>query len=99
MKIYNITRGQLITIWIFGLIATLVSLFELDSYDPSGWATIFLILIPCVLVFYTVGWRSYKKQSPSNRVNQKDLSNCTDCGSKISSESKYCQSCGKNLYV
>lgn len=99
MKIYNITRGQLITIWVFGLIATFASLAELDSYDPSGWATIFLILIPFALVFYTIGWRFHKKKIFYSNDNQKDLEHCTDCGNKISSESKYCQSCGKKIYV
>lgn len=98
MKIYNVTRGQLITIWVFGVIATFISLVELDSYDPSGWATVFLILIPFTLIFYSIGWKSYREQSVK-KEDEKNVSHCTTCGIKISDDSKYCKSCGKNLYV
>ena len=93
MEIYNITRGQLIAIWIFGLIAAFVALVDLDSYDSSGWSTVLLVLIPAALVFYSIGWRAHRK----NHVVSSDLAHCTDCGNKISVGSKFCQSCGKKL--
>ena len=61
MKIYKITKGQLISIWVFGVIAFFVAAVEADSYDSSGWAAVFLVLIPAFLVFYTIGWKSHKK--------------------------------------
>jgi len=99
MKVYNVTKGQLITIWVFGLIATFVALVELDSYNPSGWATVFLILIPATLVFYTIGWRVYEKNITIEVGNGKNINHCTDCGENISVESKFCKTCGKKLYV
>lgn len=52
-NIYKITKGQLISLWIFGSISWF---YFLDSYsDFSGFLSIF---IPAVLVFYTMGWRS-----------------------------------------
>jgi len=67
MKIYNIVKGQLITIWVFGLIATFICfVFMMNSDDLSGWAIIF-IFIPCLLIFYTIGWRAHRKQSIDNK--------------------------------
>lgn len=52
-NIYKITKGQLISLWVFGIIAWV---YAVDSYsDFSGFLS---ILIPAILVFYTIGWRS-----------------------------------------
>ncbi len=52
-NIYKITKGQLISLWFFGIIAWV---YSVDSYsDFSGFLS---ILIPAILVFYTIGWRS-----------------------------------------
>jgi len=57
-NIYKTTRGQLISIWIFGLIGFGVAL---ENSDYSGFATFLSVLIPAILVFYTIGWRSFNK--------------------------------------
>lgn len=57
-NIYKITKGQLISLWVFGVIGWL---YTLDSYsDLSGFLSIF---IPAILVFYTIGWRYQNKKS------------------------------------
>lgn len=52
---YNITKGQLITLLIFGGIGWVVALTEID-YEDS--AVFFAILIPAILIFYTIGWKN-----------------------------------------
>jgi hypothetical protein len=54
-NIYKITKGQLISLWIFGLIGWG---YTLDSYSDFG--SFLSIFIPAILVFYTIGWRSYR---------------------------------------
>lgn len=59
-SIYKISRGQLVTIWVFGFIGLFFTLQPaLD--EGSGFAFFFLVFIPFVLIFYTVGWRNHKK--------------------------------------
>lgn len=52
--IYSITKGQLITLWIFGA----VSLFY--AFDASSGFYVSLILL--ALIFYTIGWRNNRKE-------------------------------------
>lgn len=52
-NIYKITKGQLITIWIFGIIGFFIAL---EQAEYSGFATFLVILIPALLIFYTIGW-------------------------------------------
>jgi hypothetical protein len=61
MKLYNITGGQLVTIWVFGILITFTCLVNLGSYDPQIWSQVGVFLIPGLLVFYTLGWKNYKK--------------------------------------
>lgn len=57
---YNISKGQLITIWVFGIIGWLYVL--LVGQESGSAAPIFLfVLIPFFLVFYTIGWKNNKK--------------------------------------
>jgi hypothetical protein len=67
---YNITKGQIITIWVFGSLLWVATFFcVLDSYSSiSGkiWSFLFLA-IPFILVFYTIGWRNYQKRSSENK--------------------------------
>lgn len=57
---YNITRGQLITCWIFGTIAFFIFGGLAENSDETI-NYLLGILIPFLLVFYTLGWRNNKK--------------------------------------
>lgn len=62
MNIYKITKGQLFTIWIFGLMFWIFNFFSiLDSYESSGWQLFMMVFIPGALVFYTIGWKNLNK--------------------------------------
>ncbi|MBD3311610.1 MAG: hypothetical protein GF349_03900 [Candidatus Magasanikbacteria bacterium] len=62
MNLYKISYGQLVTIWIFGIFFWLGDiLVVLDSYSPSGIALVLILLIPSLLIFYTIGWNKFKK--------------------------------------
>ena len=70
MKIYNITRGQLITLWVFGFFLWVWSLSDATGWDPSVLGQILCFIIPAVLIFYTIGWRNYQK---IKTLNSKDI--------------------------
>lgn len=63
-SIYSISKGQLVTIWVF---LGFIWLATLAIGLPDNWAHISRIgailawLIPFVLIFYTLGWRSNRK--------------------------------------
>jgi len=70
MSIYNITKGQLITLWVFGFfwwalaLPVLVVYFLPNFGDPSDppLASLLLVMfIPFLLTFYTLGWRNNKR--------------------------------------
>lgn len=70
-NLYKITKGQLITIWIFGLIGFITSS---EQADYSSFATFISISIPAVLIFYTLGWRHNNKTKLDASVSeQKNL--------------------------
>lgn len=56
--IYKITKGQLISLWVFGVIGWF---YTVDSY--SDFASFLSIFIPAILVFYTIGWRNFNKKN------------------------------------
>ena len=58
-NIYKITKGQLITIIVFGVIGWLVALLQTED---SGFAIFLSVVIPMVLVFYTIGWKNSNKE-------------------------------------
>ncbi len=59
-KIYKITKGQLATLWIFGV---WVLFWAMDKDDMgSEWAGFIGIITVSILVFYTIGWRNYRKK-------------------------------------
>jgi hypothetical protein len=60
-RIYDISKGQIITVWLFGIIAWLWALDDASSWDSSGLGSFLSILIPFLLIFYTIGWRKEKK--------------------------------------
>ncbi|MDD3066858.1 MAG: DUF805 domain-containing protein [Candidatus Gracilibacteria bacterium] len=64
MSFYKITLGQLITLWVFGMIVSLVCLVT-----PSLPIGIFSLLIPGILIFYTLGWRKNNKSKSKNKLN------------------------------
>ncbi len=66
-NLYKITKGQIISRWVFGLIGWVVSLSETDY---SGFATFLAVSIPMVLVFYTIGWRSTNKRNETESVKK-----------------------------
>ena len=67
MKIYQITKGQLVTLWAFGLVGWLFSWAGAVSYKISdsleGLYWFLFIFIPFVLMFYTNGWLSENNKS------------------------------------
>lgn len=55
---YNITRGQLVTLWVFGLLIWLWSVATALTYSYEASGEDFLVwFVPFVLIFYTIGWR------------------------------------------
>jgi hypothetical protein len=64
MKIYNITKGQLITVFIFGTIIWIISLIRLsfNTHPHSPPVEVWLLLtIPFALIFYILGWKNRNK--------------------------------------
>ena len=62
---YNISVGQLITLWIFGVIAWFFALAPaIDDSEPL--AVLFFAGIPCFLIFYNIGWNNYRKHNRNN---------------------------------
>jgi len=70
--IYQISRGQLITLWIFFIIVWLIGWDALYRavYTPwvtpqgnPGIAAWVIITIPFALIFYTIGWKNNRKHS------------------------------------
>jgi len=57
MRIYDITKGQLLVLWIFG---TFISI-GYEMRDPLG-SGIFMLSVFGILIFYTLGWRKTKKR-------------------------------------
>lgn len=69
MKIYNISKGQLYTIIVFGVVVWIGDFFYVvDSYLPSGFSIFMLALIPAILIFYAIGW---KKENSKNLISDK----------------------------
>lgn len=56
--IYKITKGQIITMWVFGFIFVVMAA---DSY--SGGDDMFAFFISFLIIFYTIGWRNYRKDN------------------------------------
>lgn len=71
-NIYKITKGQLIVIWVFGLLGFFSAFSEADY---SGFASFLAILIPALLLFYTIGWRSFNIVKEKNNENEFKITN------------------------
>lgn len=50
-------------------------IYALDQYSPSGFSIILLLLMPAVLIFYTLGWKS---NNPKVKKEQKIPANYND---------------------
>jgi len=70
-SIYNISKGQLITLWFFGAIGWFwaldnrygcikESLLPCLNLKSNPEYEVLLWLIPLILVFYTIGWKNRK---------------------------------------
>ncbi|MCA9392500.1 hypothetical protein KC614_04890, partial [candidate division WWE3 bacterium] len=43
----------------------------LDSYSPSGISMLLILLIPAILIFYTLGWKKYHSTTNINNMTKK----------------------------
>ena len=68
---YDISRGQLITLWIFGFLGWISALDKSDY--GSGAATIFSVLLPFLLFFYTIGWKNRHSVTIPNSSKETQL--------------------------
>ncbi|MBT6049497.1 MAG: hypothetical protein HON76_19310 [Candidatus Scalindua sp.] len=63
---YKITIGQLIAIWAFVLFNIMICLGSgdnLDNYHVSKFYTYFVLSMLFALIYYTIGWRIYRKKN------------------------------------
>ncbi len=73
MYMYNISRGQLITLWVFAVIGWHVALFDAVEVDPSPFSWPLLVAIPAALIFYTLGWKKANKKLTPGAINDVSL--------------------------
>ncbi|MBC8554652.1 MAG: hypothetical protein H8D23_34000 [Candidatus Brocadiales bacterium] len=69
---FKITKGQLIAIWAFVLFNIMIYLGSGDSlgnYRVSGLYTYFVLVMLFALIYYTIGWRIYRKKNQSENRN------------------------------
>lgn len=59
-KIYNITKGQLATLWLFVIVFAINAGESYNDLLESLSITLFF-----VVVFYTIGWRNHNKKNSS----------------------------------
>jgi len=67
MNLYKITQGQLITLWVFGLIIFLLLAYYAGVDDSPG-GQVFSLMIPGGLFFHMLGWRECRKQQNSQKI-------------------------------
>src|SRR3989338_5048395 len=94
-KLYGITKGQLIVLWVAGIVIWVWSFFKifvtyfaivssiswprLSPGAPLLNAVLFL-LIPLILILYTIGWRNHKKHAAISQ--QQNTNSKTENASK-----------------
>lgn len=64
--LYNISKVQLITLWVFGAIATYWAMDKLSYTHYSADFTVAEFtawFVPLALFFYTLGWRDRQKKN------------------------------------
>lgn len=59
---YDISIVQLLTIWVFGLIATLVFFTRAGYPNATTADNLLAVVIPFFLFFYSFGWKRYLKK-------------------------------------
>ena len=65
---YNTTKGQLITIWVFGVLLWMYVIVQaISTYSKKEFWEISTIVIPGALIFYVIGRRNYKKKQLEKR--------------------------------
>lgn len=57
-NIYDISPGQLLTLWLLGFA---LILFNIDNVGYSTLSAAIVLIPPFALVFYSIGWRSRKR--------------------------------------
>ena len=60
--LYDVTQGQLIAAWVFGIVLVLFHLSPAFDYGRQ-WAIFMVVFVPFLLVFYTIGWWSRRKKN------------------------------------
>ena len=61
-SVYSISRGQFVTLWVFGLIGWFWAMDKSDYYSYNFSYEFLLWAIPLLLIFYSIGWRNNKKR-------------------------------------
>ena len=60
-NLYKISKGQLLTIWVFGFIGTLL-VGGASAEEESVAGLFFAVLITFLVIFYTIGWRERHRE-------------------------------------
>lgn len=66
-SLYNISKGQLIVLWFFGVIGWIMALDKSDY--GSDLAEFFCWFIPLILIFYTIGWKNHRSPKKEDTEN------------------------------
>jgi len=64
-KIYDISKGQAITLWVFFVPIWLISIIRIIFWEGRNSLFVPVCLfwgIPFVLIFYTLGWKNNKNK-------------------------------------
>ena len=70
MEHYKITQGQLITLWVFGILFVFGDIIYIaDQYEPSIFSMLLLLLVPGWLTFYTIGWNAANPSKKWKKFN------------------------------
>jgi len=69
---FKITGGQLIAIWAFVLFNIMICLGSgdyLGNYHVSKFYSYFVLSMLFALIYYTIGWRIYRKKNRPESMN------------------------------
>lgn len=66
-NLYDVTRGQAITIFIFGFFSTWIALaYGVDNDEPL--MVVLGVLVGFLTIFYTIGWRAKHLSKPEDKA-------------------------------